>query len=156
MKAKIQGAEGDKKDSIINESITLCTKGAKATVTLNPAPSKSITKFSNKSLDELQIHLNNISNKHIKNIAQWLRVHGGRSSVEPGFANHISKKGQTLSNNYKLSYHTFEEGEGKSDKPVIWAKAEDLLAAIADAREIVGPSLVKAMADGGQGFKKYV
>ena len=78
----------------------------------------------------------------------------GRSSVEPGFANHISKKGQMLSDIYKLSYHTFEEGEGKSDKPVIWAKAEDLLAAISDAREIVGPSFVKVMADGGQGFLK--
>ena len=53
-----------------NNTVTLSTKGSKARVNLNPL------NFSHKALNILQLYLNNISNKHMKNIAKWLRVHG--------------------------------------------------------------------------------
>ena len=96
LKIKAQDASGADA-SLANRSFTLSTKGSKARVILNPSASfESNILFSNKSLEELQLHLNNISNRHIKGIAKWLRVHTGRKSVEPGFATHITRKGQAL------------------------------------------------------------
>lgn len=155
LKTKIQNAACEGSDSFKDKTVILSTKGAKARVTLNPAPVKSGPQFSNESLDQLQMYLNNTSNKHMKGIAQWLRVYGGRSCVEPGFANHITEKGRVLSDQYNLSSHTFEGGDGKEvTLPVVWAKAEALLDAVAEARSIEGPAFVKVMADGGQGFLK--
>ena len=95
MAAKVQDAVDDGSGSLKNKTISLSTKGAKARVTLNPAMPQFGFQFTNESLNELQIHLT-ISNRHMKSIAQRLRVHGGRSSVELGFANHITQKGQIL------------------------------------------------------------
>ena len=57
--------------------------------------------------------MNNSSNRQLKSIAQWLRVHAGRKSVEPKFANHLTEKGRALSDNYNLDFHSFQEGDGK-------------------------------------------
>ena len=152
LKTKAQNLEAET-SGYQNVSLTLSTKGAKARVTLNPKTVET-TKFSNESLAELQLHLNNISNRHMKGIAKWLRVHGGRSIVEPNFANHITKKGMILSDLYNLSKLSFEDGDETVERPVVWANAEDLLSAVADERGIGGQLFVKVMADGGQGFLK--
>ena len=152
LKTKAQNLEAET-SGYQNVSLTLSTKGAKARVTLNPKTVET-TQFSNESLAELQLHLNNISNRHMKGIAKWLRVHGGRSIVEPNFANHITKKGMILSDLYNLSKLSFEDGDETVERPVVWANAEDLLSAVADERGIGGQLFVKVMADGGQGFLK--
>ena len=59
-----------------NNTVTLSTKGSKARVNLNPSLKTSEVNFSHNALNILQLYLNNISNKHMKNIAKWLRVHG--------------------------------------------------------------------------------
>ena len=139
----------------LNNTVTLSTKGLKARVTLNPSLSTHVVKFSHEALNNLQTYLNNISNKHMKNIAKWLRVHGGRDSVEPGYANTVTKVGQKLADLYKLEYHNFEGKEGiKVKRPVVYADAEELVATVTDARGYLGVVFVKVMADGGQGFLK--
>ena len=41
-------------------------------------------------------------------------------------------------------------------RPIIYADAEELVAAVTDARGYIGAVAVKVMADGGQGFLKFV
>ena len=139
---------------MLNKTLTLSTKGPKARVTLNPAPRKPTPQFSHESLDKLQIHINNISNKHMKAIAQFIRANIGRKCVEPGYANHITEKGQTLADIYHLSHHEFEDNDKKVTLPVVWANAEEVISTISDAREFIGKVFVKVMADGGQNFLK--
>ena len=148
LKTKVEA--GSSKD----QTLSLSTKGSKARVSYNPTPGKSGMLFRAESLDQLQSHLNNISNNHMKKVAHWLRVHAGRASVEPGYKNHVTKKGQSLSDLYKISYHDFEGQDSGIQLPVIWADAEELLSAVTDARNIGSTSFVKVMADGGQGFLK--
>ena len=141
-------------DPITNKSLSLSTKGSKLRVTLNPKATRTVN-FSSESLDQLQNTLNNISNRHMKTIANYLRVRAGRTAVEPGFANHLTKKGQKLSDLYKLSWHQFEAGDDQQvNLPVVWANAEDLLSTVSEAREYLGSPFVKIMADGGQNFLK--
>ena len=138
-----------------NNTVTLSTKGSKARVNLNPSLKTSEVNFSHNALNILQLHLNNISNKHMKNIAKWLRVHGGRNCVEPGYSNEVTRVGKQLADLYKLETHTFEGKEGvKVQRPIIYADAEELVAAVTDARGYIGAVAVKVMADGGQGFLK--
>ena len=70
-----------------NTTVTLSTKGSKARVNLNPSLKTSEVNFSHNALNILQLYLNNISDKHMKNIAKLLHVHGGRNCVEPGYSN---------------------------------------------------------------------
>ena len=79
-----------------DNTVTWTTKGAKARVTLNPSVNTKAVIYSHKNLNQLQIHLNNISNRHMKTIAKWFRVHGGRKSVKPEYANEVTKVGQIL------------------------------------------------------------
>ena len=120
--------------SSLDQTVSLSTKGAKARVSYNPTPGKSGMVFSAKSLDHLQTRLNNISNSHMRQVAQWIRVHAGRASVEHGYKNHLTKRGQSLSDMYHLSYHNFEGDDSSLKRPVFWADAEHPLAAVTDAR----------------------
>ena len=148
---KIKTHEGNTQE----KTLILSTKGSKARVQVNPAKSSTGPLFTHESLDKLQIYLNNISNKHMQGIAHWLRVNSGRKSVKPGFANHLTKKGQKLSELYNLTYLEVDVHDGKrSERPVVWANSEKLLHSISDERGYVGKLFVKVMADGGQGFLK--
>ena len=50
---------------------------------------------------------------------------------------------------YKVEFHSFEDGEGvKEVRPVVYAYAEKLVAAITEARSYLGIGFVKSMADG--------
>ena len=92
------------------------------------------------SFNQLQIHLNNISNRHMKTME---------------YANEVTKVGQILAELYKVEFHSFEDGYGgKEVRPVVYADAEKLVAAITEARSYLGIVFVKVMADGGQGFLK--
>ena len=90
----------------------------------------------------------------MKAIAQFIRANIGRKCVEPGYANHITEKGQTLADIYHLSHHEFEDNDKKVTLPVVWANAEEVISTISDAREFIGKVFVKVMADGGQNFLK--
>ena len=132
--------------SSLDQTVSLSTKGAKARVSYNPTPGKSGMVFSAESLDHLQTRLNNISNSHMRQVAQWIRVHAGRASVEPGYKNHVTKRGQSLSDMYHILYQNFEGDDLDVKRPVVWA------ASVTDARKIDSTSFVKVMADGGKGF----
>ena len=113
----------------LNTTVTLSTKGLKARVTLNPSPNTRVIKFSQEALNTLKLYLNNISNKHMKNIAKQLRVHGGGDCVKPGCANEVTKVGQKLADLYKFKMHTFESKDGiEVQRTVIYADAEELVA----------------------------
>ena len=73
----------------------MSTKGTKATFVLNPDKEQQIT-FTHEALDDLQIFLNNASNKQMRHLTQWLRVNCGRKSAVPGYANHVSINGKKL------------------------------------------------------------
>ena len=151
IKTKANHAETN---SRVNASVTLSTKGSKARVLLNPAPQETKLQFSSESLDSLQMNLDNISNKHMKKIANYLRVQGGRQIVEPGYSNHVTLKGKVLENLYSLSYSTFDVKDGVEKRPIVYADAESVVSAVIDARGYLGSASVKVMADGGQGFLK--
>ena len=148
IKSKIEecGAEGNK--------VTLSTKGTKATVVLNPDKEQQIM-FTHEALDDLQIFLNNASNKQMRHLTQWLRVHCGRKSVIPGYANHVSINGKKLEDLYEITEDVFDIGDGKKIKrPVVYAKAEEVVNTVSEARNYLGSTTVKVMVDGGQGFLK--
>ena len=79
------------------------------------------------------MNLDNISNKHMKKIANYLRVQGGRQIVEPGYSNHVTLKGKVLENLYSLSYSTFDVKDGVEKRPIVYADAESVVSAVIDA-----------------------
>ena len=136
-----------------NVSLTLSTKGATTSVLVNPTEKGNVF-FSNENLDNLQTSLG-LSNIKVKKVCNWIRTHTGRKSISAYYRKHVSERGKLLKDIYNVQIQTFKDNKGNDlQRHVVWADAAELVEAVCNERSFAGPVVVKAMADGGQGFLK--
>lgn len=134
--------------------VVLSTHGSKARVQLNPRIVEDVV-FSEKSLDNFQLHMGSSINQ-MKKFTNFLRTHVGRKSVPSNYLDHLGNKSRTLEDIYQTRklYLDCENGDKKSERPVVYGNAEQLLEIVLEERQQVGNVSIKVMADGGQGFFK--
>lgn len=113
--------------------------------------------FDEESLDNFKINLG-VSGNQMKKIANFVRCGVGRKSIPPHYAKHLSDKSKVLENVYKHGIYNFDcendSSKQKHPRPVVYADAEEILDAVIENRKLQGNVIVKALADGGQGFFK--
>ncbi|CAH1104522.1 unnamed protein product [Psylliodes chrysocephalus] len=132
----------------------LSTRGSKARVQLNPRIVEDIV-FPEKSLDNFQLHMGSSLNQMAK-FTNFLRTHVGRKSVPSNYREHLGNKSRILEDVYQTEklYFDCESGDKKSERPVVYGNAEQLLDIVLEERQQVGNVNIKVMADGGQSFFK--
>lgn len=135
-------------------TMKLSTKGRHATVTLNPKPKKPVF-FSNEDIADLQAFMGH-SNKGMKKICHWLRVHQGRKSIPPHIRSDITTRGKTMKDFYKVIWMDLDVGKDKVEsRPVFYGDATTIVNKVCEARDILGPCFIKLMVDSGQGTLKF-
>ena len=109
--------------------------------------------FSNKKLDNFRSNTG-VSVNSMKIFANFIRSTVGRKSLPANYSKHMSEKSTILKNLYHTAICEFECKDSVEKRPVVFADAEALLDAVVEKRGFIGNILIKAMADGGQGFFK--
>jgi hypothetical protein len=137
-----------------NVELNLSTKGRTARLVMNPSQQKQVV-FPVESLDNYQVN-SGASSSQMEKLTNFLRVNAGKQSVPAYYKEHVSEKAKTLQNLYKNYICEFdvEDKKEKENRTVVWADAEELLEAVLQERKETGSSVIKVMADGGQGFFK--
>lgn len=129
--------------------------GSKPTrVAINTKERKNVH-FTAETLDDYQVKTG-ASGRNMTKLTNFIRKTAGRNSVPADYRTHCSETGKILETFYSEGIFEFDVGSGKSAKqesrPVVYARASDLLEAVIKERNLKGNYSVKVMADGGQGF----
>lgn len=133
----------------------MSTKGSKARISYNPKLQENVV-FPTEALDKYQT-ISHLSSNEMSKMTNFLRVHGGRKCIAPGFKKHSSETGKILDSLYKIEKMFFDiEGRSndKCERVVVYANTEELLKEVLRRRDQTGSVKIKIMADGGGGFFK--
>lgn len=138
-----------------NVELNFATAGRTSRIIVNPTEEKKQIKFKAESLDNIRINLG-ASTNNMRKITNFLRCNVGKKSIPANYLKHMSDQSNILKDVYKTGCHEFEceNALSKQNRSVVYADAEELLDAVIKERNIEGNILIKAMADGGQGFFK--
>lgn len=155
IKRKVSICSNNKRNE--NVPLSLSTGGTKTYITVKPNHHKTIF-FDEEKLDNYRVNSNASSSEMCK-LTNFLRCTAGKNSVPKYYRNHMRENAKSLESVYELGIFDFEIEDTKiknkiENRPVVWAKADNILESVITHREIIGNYVIKIMADGGQGFFK--